>query len=326
MVNQLRDILESNPLIASQISMRLAHNAAINPSYTTNPVRSIKALYTWLQHFLTCLPWEGLNLPNHSVFRRIDQSIGYVYYLFGKLQYNPLIAKWLIAYNEAWADWLHSNDSWNEDCYELVKTDPLFELTTDKYESPDNWHCWNDFFCRRLAPNKQFQGVPLADGIVAPSEGDILDAPIKTMDHYVWADLLGDSPYRAQLVDAKALHLSLDMYHYHRLHAPTNGRIVDLRIIPGMHLDGGRIIWDEQQHRYRYANSNNTNFQALETRGVMVIERDNGLLLAVVAVGVAQISSVNWAKDIQIGTTLTQGQEIGHFACGGSDVVVLYNE
>jgi len=324
LVEQLRHIFNTNPALAQRMRKRLEQNATINPSLVTNPVRTLDDLYTWLQHFLTCLPWDGINLPQSNIFRRIDQSIGYAYYLFGDLQYEPQIAQWMIEYNKAWGEWLHSEDSWNEGCYELAKTEPLFELNTDKYESPENWHCWNDFFCRRLALGKPFVGTPLADGIVAPSEGDILEAPIKTMDHYAWEDLLGDSPYRKQFSDAKALHLALDMYHYHRLHAPVDGRIVDLRIIPGMHLDGGEIIWDASQNRYRYAKANNTDFQSLETRGVMVIERSGRGLVAVVAVGVAQISSVNWTAGIKAGTQLKQGQEIGYFACGGSDVVVMY--
>lgn len=306
--------------------LRLERNAEINPDRVSNPVRTMEELYGWLGHFLTCLPWDGLDLPNRSVFRRIDQSIGYAYYLFGELQYEPLVAEWLVAYNTAWGKWLRSEESWNEGCYELAKTDARFELTTGKYEEPTNWHCWNDFFCRRLAKGRTFVGQAIAEGIVAPSEGDLYDGPIKTMDDsYPWKDLLGDSPYREQMKNKKAVHLSLDMYHYHRLHAPCDGKIVDLRIIPGMHVDGGEIIWDQAQNRYRYAHQNNNQFQALETRGVMVIDRSGIGVVTVVAVGVAQVSSVNWNAGIEIGKEIKQGEEIGWFACGGSDVVVMWD-
>jgi len=323
-ISKLRHIFDTNSVLRQRMEARLKANQTLNPDRVTNPVQSMEELYEWLQHFLTCLPWDGLNLPNRSVFRRIDQSIGYAYYLFGDLQYEQEIAQWLIAYNQAWGEWLHSPDSWNNACYELAKTDARFELTTGKYEPSCNWHCWNDFFCRRLAEGNTFVGQTLADGLIAPSEGDLNDGPVKTMNHYAWADLLGDSPYREQLMDKKAVHLSLDMYHYHRLHAPCDGRIVDMRIIPGLHLDGGEIIWDANQNRYRYAKTNNTDFQSLETRGVAVLDRSGLGLVAVVAVGVAQISSVNWIEGLKTGDEIRQGQEIGYFACGGSDVVVVY--
>jgi len=323
MVNRLRDLLTQHPEWAARLQQRILENVQDNPNIEINPVQSLDALYPWLDHFLTCLPWDGLNLPQRSVFRRIDQSIGYFYYIFGDLQYEPVIAEWIRDYNIAWGQWLSSPESWSGACYELVQTDARFELTTGKYESPDHWHCWNDFFTRRLAEGASFVGHLLADGVVTPSEGDIYDGPVKTMSPYAWEDLLGDSPYRQRIKGAQALHLSLDMYHYHRFHAPVSGQIVDMRILSGIHTDGGKIIWDPLQDRYRYAQSNNTDFQCLEPRGVMVIQRSNGRLVAMVAVGVAQVSSVNWIHGLQVGMTIHQGQELGHFACGGSDVVLL---
>ena len=46
--------------------------------------------------------------------------------------------------------------------------------------------------------------------------------------------------------------------------------------------------------------------------------------IALVAVGIQQVSSVVWNESIQIGTKIEQGQELGLFQFGGSDILMLF--
>lgn len=334
---------------------RLASNAIDNPDPLTNPVRSLEDLFRWFDRFLTAMPWMGLYpetpagaqaarlqntgaqpvgtarepraLPEarpQNLLHRIDQSTGYAYYLFGDLQFEPQIAQWLKLYNRTWAEHLNSSQSWNDEHYQLVKADPAFELNGDKYESPDNWHCWNDFFARRLSSATPPPQV--AEGLTFPWQkinNNTLD--IKTARIENITDLLGDSPYKKQFENGLFTHITLDIHNYHRFHSPVSGSIIDIQDIDGQLTAGGKIIWDKQQHKYRYEQLDNIGFQMIEKRVAIVIEKKDTRLLAIIPIGVAQVGSIQLADGIAVGNAVRQGQELGRFLFGGSDVIVLTN-
>lgn len=335
------------------LEQSLAQAAIANPHLRTNPVRSLDDWFAYMERFLHRMPWQTMDIgEDASFFRRIDQNIGYFYFLldqpldalkdrgywYPSLQYEPRIATWLVEYNKAWGEWLSSADSWNDSYYHLARTDARFELDSDRYESPDNWHSWNDFFARRIRSKSRNSVItslqenrPENGKFISPCDGVILDFPIKTMSANSPQALLGDSPYANRFEDSEAIHLVLDVFDYHRFHAPCDGRVVDCRIIPGIHAGGGIIIWDEAVGRYRYDQCGATGFQSLETRGVLVLDTPDFGYVALIAVGIQQISSVQWASNLKSKIInlkseirLSQGDEIGRFVFGGSDVILLF--
>lgn len=326
---ELRELIEQ--------SLRLA--AAANPDPRTNPVRTIDDWLAYTERFLHRMPWQNINLgEDASFFRKIDQNIGYFYYLldqpldalrdkgyiYPSLQYEPRMAAWLKEYNKTWGTWLSSEDSWRNEYYQMALTDSRFELSTDRYESPDNWHSWNDFFARRLRNPLTAHRSPLT--FVSPCDGEIATAPVKTASIANWIDLLGHSAYREVFAEGETTHIVLDVYDYHRFHAPCNGKVLECRLIQGIHAGGGVIIWDGSQHRYRYEQLGVTDFQMLETRGVLVMDTTEFGKMAIVPVGVQQVSSVVWNEGVQVGAELHQGDELGCFLFGGSDVVMLFEK
>lgn len=333
--------MNSNRIIEGELRALLEQSlrqaAAANPDRRTNPVHTIDEWLAYTEHFMHRMPWQNLDLgEDASFFRRIDQNIGYFYflldqplealrgkgYIYPSLQYEPKMAAWLKKYNKAWGAWLSSEDSWREEYYRMALTDSRFELDTDRYESPDNWHSWNDFFCRRLRSPLAAHRSPLT--FISPCDGEIAFAPVKTATIRQWIDLLGDCPYREVFADGETTHIVLDVFDYHRFHAPCDGRVLECGIIEGIHAGGGVIIWDEAQHRYRYDQLGVTDFQMHETRGVLVMDTQDFGKIAIVPVGVQQVSSVVWNDCVKVGTELRQGDELGRFLFGGSDVVLLF--
>ena len=319
------------------LEQSLRQAAAANPDRRTNPVRTIDDWLAYTERFLHRMPWENLDLgEDASFFRRIDQNIGYFYflldqpldalrdkgYIYPSLQYEPRMAAWLKEYNRAWGEFLSSTKSWRDEYYRMALTDSRFELDTDRYESPDNWHSWNDFFVRRLREPLTTHRSP--HSLISPCDGEIALQPVKTATIHNWIDLLGDSPYREVFADGETTHIVLDVFDYHRFHAPCDGRVLECRIIQGIHVGGGVIIWDEAQHRYRYEQLGVTDFQMLETRGVLVLDTPDFGKVAIIPVGVQQVSSVVWDARVQVGAELHQGDELGCFLFGGSDVVLLF--
>ena len=334
-------LLTKYPDLRALLKQRLQQAAIENPHLETNPVRTIEDWSAYVERFAHRMPWQTMDIgEDASFFRRIDQNIGYFYFLLGDLQYEPRVAQWLKAYNIAWGEWLSSPDSWNDEYYQLALVDPLFELHTDRYESPDNWHSWNDFFARKLrselrnhvttSPRNSVHSFThsLVHSFTSPCDGEIAFAPIKTASIANWLDLLGDSPYRDAFAGGETTHIVLDVFDYHRFHAPCDGTVLECKTIEGIHAGGGVIIWDEEQGRYRYDQLGVTDFQMLETRGVLIIDTPAYGKIAIVPVGVQQVSSVRWTLAMHnsqfTNHKLTQGTELGSFLFGGSDVVLFF--
>ena len=160
-ISLIQSLLAADPALRHLAEQSLAQAAIANPHLCTNPVRTLDDWFAYLERFLHRMPWQTMDIgEDASFFRRIDQNIGYFYYLidqpldalkdcgywYPSLQYEPRIAAWLVEYNKALGEWLSRPDSWNNSYYNLARTDARFELDTDRYESPDNWHSWNDFF------------------------------------------------------------------------------------------------------------------------------------------------------------------------------------
>ena len=321
----LNGLLTKYPDLRALLEKELRRAAIENPHLETNPVRTIEDWCAYVERFARRMPWQTMDIgADASFFRRIDQNIGYFYFLLGDLQYEPRVAQWLKAYNTAWGEWLSSPESWNDEYYQLALSDPLFELASGRYESPDNWHSWNDFFARRLNNTLHITHHTL----IAPCDGAIASAPVKTATIANWLDLLGDSPYREVFAGGETMHIVLDVFDYHRFHMSCDGTVLECKTIQGIHAGGGVIIWDEEQGRYRYDQCGVTDFQMLETRGVLIIDTPAYGKIAIVPVGVQQVSSVQWTfPNHQSPITnhqLTQGTELGKFLFGGSDVVLFF--
>ena len=322
----LRDLLE----------LSLQRAALANPHLETNPVRTVEQWCAYVERFAHMMPWQAMDIgEDASFFRRIDQNIGYFYflidqpldalkdcgYIYPSLQYEPRFAQWLKAYNTAWGEWLSNPGSWNESYYNLARADKRFELDTDRYESPDNWHSWNDFFARKLNVKCQLSNAKF----IAPCDGEIAFSPVKTATISDWLDLLGDSPYRETFAGGETTHIVLDVFDYHRFHMPCDGTVLECKAIQGIHAGGGVIIWDEEQGRYRYDQLGVTDFQMHETRGVLVLDTPAFGKIAIVPVGVQQVSSVVWTNPmLKSQISIRQCTELGCFLFGGSDIVLFF--
>jgi len=109
---------------------------------------------------------------------------------------------------------------------------------------------------------------------------------------------------------------------YHRYHSPVDGKLVELRKVPGVSAGGGYTLWDNNKKLYYYVND--MGFQMVETRACAIIETEDYGLVAMLPVGMSQICSVNWLETLQVGQQLKKGDEMGFFLFGGSDIVMIF--
>ena len=121
-------------------------------------------------------------------------------------------------------------------------------------------------------------------------------------------------------------HTFLDINDYHRYHIPVSGTIKEVLMIPQDDAPGGVIAWDEENKCYIENYSGTFGWQSIETRGIVIIETDSGGYVAVIPVGMCQVSSVNFEKSIVPGAKVKKGDPLGYFLFGGSDIVMIFSK
>jgi phosphatidylserine decarboxylase len=219
----------------------------------------------------------------------------------------------------------------------------MFGLQNGWYEDPSNWHSFNDFFIRKLSS-------PDARPIAGPDDASIVVSAADAQPQGVWNidengqivqhegvliksrqfnnvdDLLGpESSSRGLFNGGTLTHSILDVNDYHRYHFPVSGTITELRNIPAIDAAGGITIWDAEAQRYRLE-CDIPGWQSIETRGLVVIDTHEYGLVAVLPIGMSQISSVNFAPELAVGQEVHKGDLLGWFLFGGSDMVYLFQK
>jgi phosphatidylserine decarboxylase len=153
-------------------------------------------------------------------------------------------------------------------------------------------------------------------------------------------------------------HSFLNTNDYHRQHAPVSGRVIQAKVIPGIcYLE---VILQETtskqrksgfklgMHRYlrrkddkhlptrdRAARASATpsadldapdrpGYQFLQARGLILIDNPKLGLVAVLPIGMAQVSSV--VLSVRAGDYVNKGDEISCFHLGGSDIVMVFQK
>jgi len=131
------------------------------------------------------------------------------------------------------------------------------------------------------------------------------------------AKLLDGSPYQDAFKNGIYTHSFLNIDDYHRYHVPVAGEIKEVRKIQGrvyMNVirkpDGSLQIIDGDTYQYN------------QERGLIVIDSPEVGLVAVLPIGMGNVSSVNLTPEV--GARLRKGDEFGFFMFGGSDIVMLF--
>ncbi len=154
----------------------------LNPDPNTNPAQNLQQYYRFITWAETTMPWAIVKKEEYpEIFDHIFQGFCAFYFLIdqplpeleGKglvnnsLQYYEPFAKWLTSFNKSWARYLDTEDSWNEEHYQLALNDPNFGLQEGWYEDPSNWKTFNQFFARYLkSPDMRPIASPEVDSVV----------------------------------------------------------------------------------------------------------------------------------------------------------------
>jgi phosphatidylserine decarboxylase precursor len=355
---KLVKMIEEDSALKSMLISSLGKAKEINPDKNTNPVQSLEEYYEFISWAEISMPWALVNKKESlEIYENTFQSLCYFYFLIdqplteleGKgyfnnsLQYSEPFASWVTTFSKSWGKFLDTEDSWNEEYYQMILNDPAFGLQNDWYENPSNWRTFNQFFARYLrSPAMRPIAAPDDNSIVASfadsepqgvwaidSNSNIIQkngVPVKSATLNSIAELLGKgSQYKNVFANGTFTHSFLNVNDYHRYHFPLGGTVKEARIIPGINPAGGKISWDAQNNRYAFDPSS-VGWQMLETRGCVILETDEYGLVALLPIGMATVGSVNLEENIREGTEVNKGDMLGYFLFGGSDFIILFQE
>jgi phosphatidylserine decarboxylase len=342
----LKDMLEDSIAMAKEK----------NPDKDTNPAQTLEEYYDFVDWASKTMPWTILpNTPYSTLYEQIYQGLTYFYFINDQhlleledkgyfrptLQYQEPYRSWLVQFVEDWGSFLNTPESWNNEYYKRVLADPSFNMDKGWYESPSNWKSFNDFFARHLKS-------PAERPIASPNNPSIVTAPADSTAQGVWhidessnivtengvivksvkfksiAQLMGKkNPYKDAFANGTLTHMYLDVNDYHRYHFPVAGTIKYVGTIDGDGAVGGDVSWDPESGKYLF-DADTPGWQNIQNRDIVVVDTGKYGLVAIMPVGMSQIASVNFEKNVKEGAIVKKGDPLGYFLFGGSDIILLF--
>ena len=200
---------------------------------------------------------------------------------------------------------------------------------------------FNEFFIRDLKPGaRTVDAVSDPSVIVSPADGIInmvvndleLDTQIPTKGNMTMSlnALLGNSPYAKHFIGGKSVAVFLLPTNYHHYHAPVEGVVVESSDSVGDRLFGMPDILDminEGNPGYGKDYSVFENFK----HGYLIFKTRNYGYVGMVPIGLQTIGSVVFEERFKRVTNdkpqqVYKGEKIGHFAYGGSTVLLIFEK
>ena len=357
MTVDLMEMIDNDPDLKALVEKSLAKAWEINPDPQTNPAKNLNELYAFTDWAEKCLPWKTIEgHEGDGVYEHVDQSLDAFYFLFdqpldelkGKgyyypsLQYHQPIRSWLIEYASNWGQFLSSPESWSDEAYNLICTDERFNMTNGWYGDANIWTNFNDWFARHLVDQPASHPIDKNAAVVFPADSkpqgvweidkdgmfatDDGGVAVKSARFNDIENLLSPSSKYAQSFNGGTFtHTFLDVNDYHRYHFPVSGTIVEVKKIPAQDAAGGVTIWDEKANHYVLLDQD-PGWQSIETRDLVVVDTGEYGLVAILPIGMSQVSSCNFEDSVVVGAHVEKGDPMGYFLFGGSDICMVFQE
>ncbi|KAL2010332.1 hypothetical protein VTN00DRAFT_6139 [Thermoascus crustaceus] len=265
------------------------------------------------------------------------------------------LSEWVVKFAKEVGSHLSKEGSINEASFLTFQNSPKYRV----YEAEvpkGGFKTFNQFFCRSLKQPRPI-AEPDNDRIVTfPADSTfagafhITDESVVELKALPWKvkDLLADAGEYADLFkNGVWMHTFLNTFDYHRQHAPVSGKVLVAKVIQGAAYLEVVVKQDEKGSRrlapvrriarsrrkekmspsgvYTVDAPDNPGYQFLQTRGLILIDNPKLGKVAVLPIGMAQVSSVVIKENLE-GQDIKKGDEISHFEFGGSDCVMLFEE
>ena len=313
-VKELQKYIETNDTFAAQINATFIESG--HGPTSGNPT-NFDIMYDFFDNILTWAP-NGSNAAyvTYVMFNYTNTRTGNI------ITSNDIYAEWVINWLNTWREYLDSFNSTN-----VIPSWYSYVNMTEYIIPMNGFQSFNDFFYRRI--NMTYRPI------YSKNDNSIVNIPcdglLKSISYNVNANtdafsvknealnlvsILGNYDRAMEFNNGTVIQIVLYFYNYHRYHSPINGVVVEMDQIGGFIYYWPYNINGQTPELFQV-------FSMVNPRGIVYIkDLDTNLLVAFVAVGIGEVSSVNF--NINIGDTLSKGDEIGYFAYGGSTVLMIY--
>jgi phosphatidylserine decarboxylase len=274
-------------------------------------------------------------LPFYTILQPFMEN-SYGYSFFTSAAVRPYFADILKAYhanlqtpdslvylNDSYGNWLSADA-----CEYLSMNDYVY----DPAKPHGGFRSWNEFFIRRfkdLDATRPCAPDPTGKVVISPVDGQVWKISKQVQreaafdikgEQYYLTDLLAekaDSPLLKPFVNGLAVQIVLMPFNYHRWHSPVTGKIKKVRTVPGYFFASPA---PDQDYAASFPFLSHVN-----TRTIVFIEPENPSIgqIALIFVGLTEVSSCN--ATVNEGASVQRGDELGHFAFGGSTCCILFD-
>jgi phosphatidylserine decarboxylase len=337
-VAAFRDVVAGDPVLRMEAHLMI-DQVPTSRDYDDRHVQSFDELLVLIDEVITSAPEysdeQMVMTPLDGVFDWAKATpAGFAFFR------DPRVNDALREVLEAWCTFLSSEHSLGvlNDSSSGWKSDGArTAVGMDQFEhDPDDEHwgfsSWNDFFTRRFRDGERPVAAP-DDGAVVVSPCEVtpyrIASRVNRLDEF-WVKaepysleelLAGDESVDA-FVGGTVWQGFLSALEYHRWHSPVGGRIVRAWVEPGTYYAEA----ESQGAEAAQPTLSQAYLAHIATRAVVLIEADDPDvgLVAVVFVGMSDVSSCVIGDGVEAGARVAKGDELGYFQFGGSSVCVLF--
>ncbi|KAF3011712.1 hypothetical protein E8E14_009608 [Neopestalotiopsis sp. 37M] len=269
------------------------------------------------------------------------------------------LSQWIIDFAKQMGQYMDTPASLTQESYQSFMRSAPYNLSECQYVENDptgGFNTFNALFSRYVKegtrpiykPHDDTQIVFPADSTlddIRPVDLDSDNSDVVILKNLPWkiSDLLDNSniPSGVDFNGGVWMHAFLGPNDYHRQHAPVRGKVIHASVIPGLTYLNVVAEPDDSipgsPTRLRpvrpIANDvdapDDPGYQFMQARGCIIIETESLGYVAVLPIGMAQVSSVIMEDSIANATPacpvkVKKGDPISYFKFGGSDIVVVF--
>ncbi|BCJ31832.1 phosphatidylserine decarboxylase family protein [Actinocatenispora sera] len=336
-VAEFRDLIDADPIVRMYLNQMISQIPQ-NRQYSKRHLRSVSQLLRLIDDILSTAPEYGESMVMTPLGAVLDWTMGTPagFAAYRDRRINAKLKKIL----NAWCEFLDSpgslyvlNDSpsgWMSEA--AARTIGIEQFQYDPADEHWGFRSWNDFFTRRFKEDARPVAAPDDDSVIVSAcestpYGISVDVQrqdrfwIKSQPYSLQEMLAGDEAVDA-FVGGTVYQAFLSATDYHRWHSPVSGTIVRAFRVDGTYYSEADSLGEGAVEP-----ANSQSYLAhVATRAIILIEADNPAigLMAVVQVGMSDVSSCVIRPDLGPGSHLAKGDELGHFQFGGSTYCLVF--
>lgn len=338
-IAEFGQLIDDDPVVRMYVHQMIEQEPGGWRDYSERHVADVPQLLTLMNEVLTIAPefdeQAMVMTPMNAVLDwTMGTPAGFAAYRDRRI--NAAIQKIL----RAWCEFLDSPDSRyvlddSENGWLSAAAQDAVGLDQFHYDPHDEYggfRSWNDFFTRRFKEGQRPVASPDDDSVVvsaceATPYG--LASDVQRQDRfwiknqpYSLQDMLAGDESVEEFVGGTVYQAYLSATNYHRWHSPIAGTVVRAFVEDGTYYSEA-----DAQGNDAFEPQNSQGYLAhVATRAIFVIDADNPDIgrIAVVQVGMSDVSSCLIDKGAAAGRHLAKGDELGRFQFGGSTYCLVF--